>query len=92
MSGGNLQREDDGPALFCSNLTSWAAPPHSMAYPASPCVSVLCMCVLCFKLGTWGLSLGADTVNMAVVIHEQPLRDCRPMRARATKESKGEES
>lgn len=47
MSGGNLQREEDGPALFGSNQTSWAAPPHSMAYPGSPCVSVSCMCVLC---------------------------------------------
>lgn len=36
------------------------------------------MCVCVFELGTWGLAPGADTVNMAEAIHEQPLCHCHP--------------
>lgn len=55
------------------------------------------MCV--FELGTWGLAPGADTVNMAVVIHEQPAlslpsresRGNRPAKSHVTGERRGEE-
>lgn len=44
-----------------------------------------------FELGTWGLSPDVETVNMAVVIHEQCCCHCHSEKAKATEGNRGKE-